>query len=353
MATATHIITRDPLPFFCCMATAVMVTEFSAIGALSLPHGMAIAVLEHLLVVWLLLVWVYYSYGKRDSRLALLLLVTTAATGPFGPGICLGIAITYTLGRKGANTVPCQWINDFFFYEEDLESDRVHERVSFGLDDVSGSHIEPFQDILEGGTVLQKQMAIAKITQHFHPRFAPHLLHALQDPNAAVRVQAATGLAKIEHDFMAEYLQNKQSSEHSGGEDPTCLRNAALCDNYAHAGIAGQEDCREYRRRAITLYEDYLKGTDDPECKQRLARLYLRQDQPEKAYQLLNDAVESGDTSARDVLWYMEALFRLKKIRKLRQVAKNYAHLLSNFDGYKAPGEARDVLAVWGVSYAA
>ena len=60
--------------------------------------------------------------------------------------------------------------------------------------------------------MLQKQMAIAKITQYFQPRFAPLLLQAVQDSNAAVRVQAATGLAKIEHDFMSQYLHQPEKS---------------------------------------------------------------------------------------------------------------------------------------------
>jgi len=357
MSTRSPIIVKEPLLFFCLMATAVILAEIAGLGALSRPHGPFIAVIQHMIIIGLLSVWVYYSHGRRDNRFALLLLVTTAATGPFGAGICFLAAIVYMACCGDLNAPPCKWIDDFFSYEEIRESDRVHERVVFGLDNISDSNIEPFQDILAGGTVLQKQMAIAKITQHFQPRFAPLLLKAVQDSNAAVRVQAATGLAKIEHDFMMKYLHNEKRYKSAADNDPDQLQIAELCDNYAHAGILDEDGCSALRTKAIAIYETYLAHRQDPERQLILARLYLRQKQPEQTRLLLADSVESGDTTPAGLLWYMEALFSLKRLAQLRQVAKHYSHLLKNFDGYKSPGETRDALDAWGlageVAYAA
>ena len=71
-----------------------------------------------------------------------------------------------------------------------------------GQEEFGISHVEPFNDILSGGSVVQKQLALAKIARYFRPNLAPLLLQAIHDPDAAVRVQAATAMARIERDFM-------------------------------------------------------------------------------------------------------------------------------------------------------
>jgi len=294
-----------------------------------------LAIIQHALIASLLGLWVCYSYEKPDNRFALLLLVLTMGAGPLGIAICLLTAASYHYCRADKQISPCEWINHFFDYEADKESDRVHERIDLGMDTASTSHIEPFRDILIGGTVLQKQMAIAKMSRHFHPRFAPILHQAVQDSNAAVRVQAATALAKIEHDFMEQYFRY----ENDGNCDD--LKIANLCDNYAHAGLLDEENCISLRSKAIAIYEARLKHCPDPDCQLHLARLYLRQQQPEKTCQLLSDGIATGNTTSSALLWYMEALFRLKKFGQLRQIGKHYAHLLKNFDWYK------DTLSIW------
>jgi hypothetical protein len=344
MTIVTDTTAKAPFSF-CLIAAIVSLAELSTIGVLSLPHGLIIAALQHLMVVLLLATLAYYSYGRSDGGFILLLLVMTAATGPFGASICFLSALVYNSMVTEINTIPCGWIDNFFAYNDMGESEKIHERITFGLDNISQSNIEPFQDILTSGSVLQKQMVIAKISRHFHPKFAPLLLQAVRDPNAAVRVQAATALAKIEHDFTAKYLHIKKTP--GNDNNASQLKMAALCDNYAHAGVLDKEGCNELRDRAIKIYETYLAQRGDSEKQLFLARLYLRQEQPAKTCQLLDDAIESGTTTGRAVFWYMEALFRLNDITKLRLVAKRYAHLLGNFDGYETTGETKDVLEAW------
>lgn len=360
---------KYPQLFFCTMAIVTMLAELSILRKLLQTDGFSIAASLHLLVVLLLAIWLYNAKRlKRDDRLLLLLLVMVAITGPFGAGICLLSAMAYMLMEVDVNESAAKWITNFSAYGgaqelNALESGMQYGQLALNQDNASCCDTQPFSDILIGGTVLQKQMAIAKITRHFQPCFAPLLLNALSDVNAAVRVQAATAIAKIERDFMMEYLRRKKKIK--SASDEAGLQMADLCDNYAYSGILDEAASSNLRATAIGIYEENLSRHKDQDQQLCLARLYLRSEQTGKACSLLEDIIGSGNEDASAILWYMEALFRLKEFSRLRQLVKEYGYLLKDFanDSVKDFGssnsklETKDMLGVWGfeggVSYAA
>ena len=130
-------------------------------------------------------------------RQAVLLAVTTSALGPVGAlGTLLSVCLEAAFRPYAAPFTD--WYDRIFAEEDELENDAFLQRLAIGGDPVSGSiQLTSFRDILAFGTIEQKQAIIALIARRFTPAFAPALRLALEDPIAAVRVQAAAAAASI------------------------------------------------------------------------------------------------------------------------------------------------------------
>jgi len=307
------------------VAMAVLLADSAAAIVLDKNSDTTVlmATLLYLSTIALAAAWARIA-NRRDDRFGFMLMLMTVAAGPFGAGICFLAALVHE--RCAPSTLsPAEWIESLFEREPDRESDRLHERIAFGLDNFDAvTSVEPFADILANGAILQKQMAIAKIARYFRPAFAPLLLQAARDTNAAVRVQAATALAKIERDFMARYIKLENTLKDLPDRDPAKLKLAELYDEYAHAGLLDEGNRNELRLKAIGIYEACLAKRDNTEWRCKLARLYLRQNQPEKTCEWLEPVVKGKNPPRGAMLWYMEALFRLKKFSDLREISANY-----------------------------
>jgi polysaccharide biosynthesis protein PelE len=338
---------HSPPALFYMVAVASLLAEISAVLSLGNdPYGIFIAAGLHVGAMVLICLWASQAWRRNYDRFGLFLLPLTAAGGPFGAGIALLAAMVYTRCVSDA-TSPVEWIADLFSRHQDRESDRLHERIELGLDDFeSAASVEPFRDILSGGGVLQKQMAIAKIARYFRPVFAPLLLQAARDPNAAVRVQAATALAKIERDFMARYIRLENELRDLPDHDPAKLKLAELYDDYAHADLLDENNRQSLRLKAIGIYEACLAQEDNSDWRLKLARLYLRDGQPEKTCEWLKPLVESPDMPRGATLWYMEALFQLKKFGELRQLA-SYQVPIIRISSDASLGEIENLPGVW------
>jgi len=336
---------KKPPLFFCLVAAIILFAESIAIVMFGkMPSGFLMVLPFHLAIVTALGLWVYYVYRRKESRLAMLLLIMTAATGPFGAGIGLLTAIGYVFSARSA-IPPSEWIANFFSYEEDEESERIHERIALGMDD-SAASVEPFQDILIRGTVLEKQMVISRMTRYFRPGFTQLLLEAVQDPNAAVRVQAATAIAKIEKEFMTECISLEKMSK--GMDRNNRLRLAELYDNYAYTGLEDEASSSILRIKAIKIYEACQKECYENLLQARLARLYMRNNQPEKTCELLESTMESGRVvSSSNILWYMESLFRMGKLKKIRQIATHYENRVQAIGAAGILEEVDTVFRAW------
>jgi hypothetical protein len=318
------------------LTASVLGAECMAVYWLMLPEGFYLAVPMHLAVMLLVLIWVVQGSGR--SRLAPMLLLAAAVTGPFGAAICMVACMVYASSPRAAS--PSEWITALLPQEESIDDAKRHERIALGLDDLTTrSNVEPFQDILNSGTVVQKQMAIAKITRYFQPAFAPLLLQAVQDANAAVRVQAATALAKLERDFMTEYMKLEKTIKELPVPNPAKLQLADLCDDYAYAGLTDSQSRDALRSKAIGIYEACMTQEETPELRLRLARLYLKQGMPEKTCEMLGSAIESGKAPTTSIPWYMEALFRLGKLSHVHNVARRF--------GDRLPQDIKDRLGIW------
>lgn len=336
--------------YWCALALA-FVAESAVAGLLMMPgHGLAAAFALHVLSVLGLgcLHFVTPSHERRDLWL---LLVLVTGTGPFGVlTAALVSGIRFLQGQREVS--PEHWIHALLPDETRDESEKLHERIVFGLDNFSTQNsVEPFLNILTGGTLMQKQVMIAKVTRYFRPQFAPLLLAAVHDTNPAVRVQAATALAKIERDFLRRYMRLEKQIKLTPNDEKLRLEQAYLCDDYAHAGLVEETRRHDMRAQAIQAYAFCIARTQGEQkhaLSLRLARLYMRENQPEKADELLQQAMKAGGSTAQAaVLWYMEALFRLKKFDELRDCTMSYAPMLKKLEDERPGLGIVQVMQTW------
>ena len=140
-------------------------------------------------------------------------------------------------------------------------SKRLHDSIVAGRE-LSGrsAGLASFRDILALGSFQDKQAALAIITRRFTPPLAPALRLALNDPDAAIRVQAATAAARIEDLFLAGLAQYTARVAEQP-DDPDCrLALARHLLGHAEAGLcpperaaADLEQALSHLRHAVAL----------------------------------------------------------------------------------------------------
>lgn len=307
--------------------------------------------------------------GRRGDRHALLLWLATAAFGPFGAaGVILAMFVERRHARHATSLEA--WHTMLFppsHVDEEAELwRRIGQRAS---DRPDAQQVTPFLDVLAFGTVPQRQAVVAIIAQQFRPAFAGALKTALRDEANVVRVQAATAIARLEHEFLERTLRLEQAArgfaeasgaaadagagaggeanaDARGGADARADALAVLAlashyDDYAFTGLldpAREEDCRV---RAATGYEAYLaQAPGDRVVAFRLARLQLRRGLPEDAEHRFRDLAEAGEPAAAE--WLLEALFVMGRYTDLRRDAARHAA----GPGLGTP-EAQDAIALW------
>ncbi|HYR84024.1 MAG TPA: hypothetical protein VE422_08105 [Terriglobia bacterium] len=311
-------------------------------GKMSLVYAAA----GHLSVVALIsLQLLHYIKSRRDLRLSLILLAFTMALGPLGPAATLLAGITTSIFARNAKPFEV-WYRALF---PDTDTDRdFFEMIRKQQSDPQGS-IMPLVDVLTFGTHTQKQALLTLITVNFRPAFAPLLKMALNDSNNAIRVQAATGITKIENDFMRRTLMlthKLQETPERNSERSELLKSIAQhYDEYAYAGLLDsdrEEDCRE---NALRYYRQYLNVMpDDQTARISIGRILVRGSRYEEAVEWFEQTYLAEDTQECAV-WYMESLFRSGKFEKLRSfVSGNWKKLR---DGACVPLEISEAIQLW------
>ena len=318
------MLKKEPMLMVLCLAADGFIAELGVCFELLSPANFKLALSIHIVTVALLTLWTFYLSRRHDFRFSLLLVLGTVVMGPFGAAVGFLAIIVYKLSTS-SSVDPLEWMDNFFLPQKISLSERLRERLDSDLKRSAPAISTPYQDILTNGTILQKQMTIAKITRYFRSQFAPLLLQAARNPEPAVRVQAATALAKINRDFMTRYMRLENELKDIPDSHERRIKLAQLYDDYAFAGLTDEESRHSMRSKAIKIYEAHVTQSNDQGLIVRLARLYLRQDQPEKASQLLGPVAMSGDTTLATASWYMEALFCQRRLKELRQFARAYA----------------------------
>ncbi len=303
-------------------------------------------VISHCAIVSALVGYVWLARRNTlDLRGPLLLAIATFGLGPFGAGGTLFV-LALTPQFKSA-TMFEDWYAAIFPEDEVNTSEELAERIR--TSDHTPRHQQsapPFGDILSGGTFDQKQHVIQTIMLHFKPAFAPSLLLALQDDNNGVRVQAASAIAKIEHDFTTTTMERTKAYTRTPNDPDVILALAEHLDDYAFSGILDREQEKVNRRESIRLYRAYLDlRSDDLAVRISVGRSLLRARDYSEAEAWLQESIRAGHITPKIVLWLIESKYRLRRFAEVRQLVHTHHEMI--VADARFPVKVRDALATW------
>ena len=242
-------------PAFTVAAVSACAVELS--GLVALVTGWwhpGVAMLAHGGVVLALSAWCASPSCRKDLRLPLLLTLATCFLGPIGSVGTLVAAVATRLYARSATPFE-EWYASLF---PDVERALRLPQAAVSGDSGHGS-VAPFADILSFGQLSQKQELITLIASDFRPEFAHVLRMALNDANNAVRVQAATAIARIEDEFLQRSLRMSAAVLENPLDPSRVWSLATLLDEYANAGIMDRERAAAARDQAAQAYVDYLQ----------------------------------------------------------------------------------------------
>ena len=308
---------------------------------------LAAAGVLHLAVVAVLGWWTSrLKKAQRDLRLPLLLVAATGFVGPIGTSgtlVALGLWILYSR----SSTPFEEWYESLFPEEKSKLSIDLFEQLSSDQGDlVARSAVAPFLDVLSFGTQEQKQAAVALITDHFQPPFAPALRRALHDSNAAIRVQAAASITRVENRFLTRVLELSQAVRDRPDDPDALWALARHYDDYAFTGILESKREEENRKKALELYHEYLRlRSADLYARWMAGRILLRKGEFAEAAHWLEQSIQQGFSSPQILLGYLESLFRLGRFGEVRELARAHGADLAAYGQFSSP--AVEAVELW------
>lgn len=291
--------------------------------------------------------------GRNQGPLSMLFVVTTAALGPAG---VLGSLLTAALLQRRSMQASHldEWYAALFPGVESKPSAALYERILHGE---SGAHdrstLAPFADVMASGTVENKQAVIALIAAHFKPAFAPALRGALNDAEPAVRVQAATAVARLENGFLrwSIFFEDRRRREPERTEHTMQL--ARHCDDYANTGLLDAARAETARLRALELYRECeRRGVRDAQVRNSIIRLLVRLGRQSEAVDAFAPLVDSGQAEPALFAWYVECLYQLGRYALLRQACVQFDAVMAAGDGAGISEPCRLAVSLWAGHHA-
>ena len=265
---------------------------------------------------------------QYDIKSCAMLLIYSAILGPIGIFSMTAMSIIYILTYR-SSTDFLSWLSALFPEYSGSKSEDIFEQIIYSGNSESDTvEIEPFSDIMEYGTIEQRQLAIVRISQHFKPKFAPILLNALHDEENTVRVQAASALATIEDNFSRRYQTLKKETAAEDVDKTQLFQFAFLCNEYANSGLIASERSYELRNSIIETTLAYLNiDPDNLSIKMLLAHNYFFIKEYEKAETVLEETLKTEINSENSQL-YLSTLFKQKKFDKVSTYCvRNYLRI--------------------------
>jgi pentatricopeptide repeat protein len=332
---------------------SIILTIVHGIVLYVLMSGMmapAIPLLIHVIISAVLILWTWAQYkAGLDVPFMALLALTSAVAGVFGAAgtlLCIFLYGIFVL----QNTVFSEWFNLIFPTDPTSDPEETYMQIISGRDENPVFYdVLPFLDVMELGSTDQKHRALSKMTMNFHPKLAPAFMRALKDENNAIRVQAATAVAKIESDFMKTLARIEDARALRPNDEKLKLATARFYDDYAWTGLLDDEREMLNQKKAISTYKSFLQhepGNEDATA--AVGRLLFRGKQWDEAAKWFEQMIHRGVYAPGYVLWYLECLWNLGDYGRLRQVARQYSGDIR--ENETIPREVRDAVALWAAA---
>lgn len=287
----------------------------------NMPLIYAVAIHVVLSVIIVLITKVLHQVG-RDVRLLYVLCVGSAGASFFGAlGVLLSSLMTILYNHFA---LPfSEWYKAIYPDFSNSYEQELYDRITSGKDETTASYsVISFTDVMNLGTEAEKRRAITRMTDQFHPMFAPAFKQALQDESNTIRVQAASSIVKIENQF-SKVLQQVEKLEQKSDKDAKLkLGLARYYDGFAFTGLLDENREAENRKLALLKYKQYLDlRPSDIEARIEAGRVLLRADQPNQAAQLFQDCIKAGYENEAVKYWLLEAYFHAGRYEELRRAA--------------------------------
>lgn len=309
------------------------------------------AIVLHLVIVCgLALCSIYTAKIKSGRRMAYIMLMFVAGMGPYGAVTGLLSILLYKYYTR-TSTNFAEWFSTLFPEERTSQSAMIYERLLYGWDDFSEKRsVMSFYDVLKLGNEEQKRNAIAKMTLYFRPEFTGALQTALRDNSNAIRVQAATAIARIEEAFF-KILMELEKYYQEVKDDDVLFRLANHSDLYYHCGILDEERKSEILQKAIGYFSDYLsRHPENKQAQYALGRLYYNKGDFNAAYALLHGCLEGNGSALPQVFkTFMECLYAMRRFTDLREFARNYVGRLD--PNNRKSLDVLDMMKLWGQTF--
>ena len=263
----------------------------------------------------------WFRHGGSNASMALYT-IYIAALGPVGGlGCALMELVRWTSSRSSISFE--EWYERLFPPAMRDGNQALYELIEWrGVKPSRESTVAPFCDVLDLGTVTQKQAVVTLIADHFKPEWSPALQQALNDPEPAIRVQAATAAARIENHFLQRSVMLQEERRKDAG-DPSIARKIALHhESYARSGLLDPERATSERRIALEITMGLLQASpQDPELTAAVARLLLELERPQEAIRFLRPWLRAKSIPYALAGPIAEALYNLKRLRLQRRIS--------------------------------
>ena len=286
-------------------------------GRIDWPTALA-AHLAFSVILALFTVW--ETRRGRETRLLSWLAWMTLTLGPAGPVATALLAAMTLIFTRSARPFE-EWYESLFPDDHETRSELLYRRLLEGREDaVAEGSVNSLTDVLFTGTTRAKQAVVALLARRFRSEFAPALQMALADPEASIRVQAATAASTIEERYHATRIE-LEDAVRDAPEDPDALLTLARhLDDYAYADVLDEDRQRAVMADALTAYRGAnrrLGAREDIDL--AIGRLMLRLDMIDEA-ELHLSGLAMRYEDPRPTLWHAECLFRLRRFDDLRLV---------------------------------
>jgi polysaccharide biosynthesis protein PelE len=258
----------------------------------------------------------------RDVRLLYVMAISSFGAGIFGAvGALLSGVLTIIYNHFA---IPfSEWYKAIYPDFSVSSQQELYERITSGKDETSASYsVIAFSDIIYFGNEGQKRRAITRMTDQFHPLFAPAFKAALQDDSNTTRVQAASSIIKIENQFL-QVLQQIEKMEQAKPNDVVLkLGLARYYDSFAFTGVLDENRELENRKLALQKYKQYLEmRPSDVEARIEAGRLLLRSGKADQAVEIFDDCIRAGYDNETVRYWLLEAYYYAGRYDELRKLA--------------------------------
>jgi tetratricopeptide (TPR) repeat protein len=257
----------------------------------------------------------------RLAQGPILLAMAVGVMGPFGAaGMVIASLIRTVMRPRTFN----EWFAYMFPEDHITEGEKLADYLErYEQDALPEYSVVPFREILQLGTVRQKQDMLGILSRHFQPSFMPALKLALKDENNSVRIQAATAMASVENRFMQRLMFLEGLRETHGNDPRLHYALAQLHDEHAYAGLTSVDSETESRKLALEHYLKYLeREPNDASAALAVGRLYARGGQDDKAIEWLESCIKRSIQNPAMVLWLMESYFRKNRFKALGELAR-------------------------------